>query len=132
MKRRAIPKKLRFAVLMRDGFKCRYCGVDSSESRLEIDHVHSLSEGGTDRDINNLVTSCFDCNRGKGATSIRYIDEDECDAPLSEELKALCEDDSPDTLPDWMLPHFNEMPKLTNLELQYGLLTTPASTRKYH
>lgn len=31
---------------------------------LEVDHIHPFSMGGTDH-IDNLVTSCFDCNRGK-------------------------------------------------------------------
>ena len=32
---------------------------------LEVDHVVPRSEGGTD-DESNLVTTCRDCNRGKG------------------------------------------------------------------
>jgi len=31
---------------------------------LEVDHIQPSSKGGSG-DINNLVTSCFDCNRGK-------------------------------------------------------------------
>jgi hypothetical protein len=33
---------------------------------LEIDHICPIAEGGTNH-ISNLVTSCRDCNRGKGA-----------------------------------------------------------------
>ena len=33
---------------------------------LEVDHIHPVSKDGTNR-IDNLITSCFECNRGKGA-----------------------------------------------------------------
>jgi hypothetical protein len=60
----SLSKKIRFEVFKRDGFKCVYCGRIPSEAVLEVDHVMAVSNGGTD-DINNLITSCFDCNRGK-------------------------------------------------------------------
>lgn len=59
-----ISKKIRFEVFKRDGFQCAYCGKSPPEIILEIDHIDPISKGGTD-DINNLITSCFDCNRGK-------------------------------------------------------------------
>lgn len=34
---------------------------------LEVDHVLPRSEGGGD-ELENLLTACWDCNRGKGAT----------------------------------------------------------------
>lgn len=65
--RSPISKKLRFDVFKRDGFVCLYCGAHPSETvLLEVDHIHPVAEGGTD-DFENLVTACFDCNRGKGA-----------------------------------------------------------------
>lgn len=36
---------------------------------LEVDHVTPISAGGTN-DVLNLVTACFDCNRGKGKKRI--------------------------------------------------------------
>lgn len=60
----AITKKLRFEVFKRDDFKCAYCGKSPPEVTLEIDHIHPKSKGGKD-DINNYITACFDCNRGK-------------------------------------------------------------------
>jgi hypothetical protein len=39
---------------------------------LEVDHIHPVSKGGTD-DSMNLITSCFDCNRGKRAKVITDI-----------------------------------------------------------
>jgi hypothetical protein len=60
----AIGKKLRFEVFKRDAFRCQYCGRTPPAVTLEVDHVHPESKGGCD-DIDNLLTSCFDCNRGK-------------------------------------------------------------------
>lgn len=63
-KRKPISKKLRFDVFKRDGFQCTYCGEAPPKVTLEIDHIEPVSKGGTN-DINNLVSACFDCNRGK-------------------------------------------------------------------
>ena len=57
---------LRFEVFRRDAFTCRYCGRKSPDAILEVDHVIPKSDGGPD-DLGNLITSCYDCNRGKGA-----------------------------------------------------------------
>lgn len=61
----AISKKTRFEVFKRDGFQCQYCGKQSPQVVLETDHIISRNKGGGDN-IENLTTSCFDCNRGKG------------------------------------------------------------------
>lgn len=68
----AISKKLRFEVFKRDSFTCQYCGNNPPKVVLEVDHVWPLSKGGSD-DIHNLVTSCFDCNRGKSATELNQV-----------------------------------------------------------
>lgn len=60
----AITKKLRFEVFKRDGFICAYCGKSPPEVTLEVDHIYPKAKGGKD-DINNYITACFDCNRGK-------------------------------------------------------------------
>jgi hypothetical protein len=58
--------RTRFLVLQRDGFKCVYCGRSPSDGTvLEVDHVHPRSKGGSD-ELHNLVTACWECNRGKG------------------------------------------------------------------
>lgn len=65
---RYIPLSVRFTVLQRDGHKCVSCGKSPLEVTLEVDHKEPFSKGGTN-DISNLQTLCFDCNRGKGASS---------------------------------------------------------------
>lgn len=67
-----MTKKIRFEVFKRDGFKCAYCGKAPPDVLLEIDHINPKSKGGED-DINNLLTSCFDCNRGKKAIPLDII-----------------------------------------------------------
>lgn len=66
-RREPISKKARFEVFKRDGFKCQYCGRSAPEVTLEIDHIKAVAHEGKS-DIMNLVTSCRDCNRGKGKT----------------------------------------------------------------
>jgi len=60
----ALSVRTRFEVFKRDQFTCRYCGRQSPEVVLEVDHITPVSRGGTD-DAINLVTSCWECNRGK-------------------------------------------------------------------
>jgi len=67
-----MTKKLRFGVFKRDGFQCQYCGKKPPEIVLEVDHINPLSKNGTD-DIDNLITACFACNRGKGSESLQTI-----------------------------------------------------------
>lgn len=65
-KRKSLSKKIRFEVFKRDKFKCQYCGSKAPDVVLEIDHIDPVANGGTN-EIINLITSCFDCNRGKKA-----------------------------------------------------------------
>ena len=62
----AISKSLRFDIFRRDKFVCQYCGRTPPDVVLEVDHITPVSQGGDDEPP-NLVTSCYDCNRGKGA-----------------------------------------------------------------
>ena len=49
-------------VLVRDEFKCQYCG---SNRQLTIDHILPKSRGGKDK-FENCVASCLTCNNSKG------------------------------------------------------------------
>lgn len=87
MSRKPISKKLRFEVFKRDSFTCQYCGKSAPSVVLEVDHIEPVSKGGTN-DILNLVTSCFDCNRGK--SDKKLSEHNELDKQL-DQLKELNE-----------------------------------------
>lgn len=70
--RKPIGKSLRFKVFKRDSFACQYCGATPPAAVLEIDHIHPVSKGG-ENGIDNLITACFDCNRGKSAGLLTSI-----------------------------------------------------------
>lgn len=66
-KRKPLSAKKRFDILERDNFTCQTCGAKQSDDvLLEVDHIKPVSKGGTN-DLDNLVTLCYKCNRGKGA-----------------------------------------------------------------
>lgn len=71
-KRKQVRKTDRFEVFKRDGFVCQYCGRRPPLVILEIDHISPVSKGGGN-DINNLLTACFDCNRGKSDKSLLNV-----------------------------------------------------------
>ena len=84
-KRKPLSKKMRFEVFKRDKFTCQYCGRMSPDVILEVDHIKPVAEGGTN-DLINLVTSCMDCNRGKGK---RELSDDSAVKVQREQLKEL-------------------------------------------
>lgn len=62
--RKQISTRTRFEVFKRDAFTCQYCGGNPPAVVLHLDHITPVSRGGTN-DLDNLVTSCQDCNLGK-------------------------------------------------------------------
>ena len=54
-------------VMVRDGFKCVYCGTTTN---LNIDHVLPQSKGGKNT-FENTVTACVYCNNRKGDRTLR-------------------------------------------------------------
>lgn len=64
----AVSKRLRYEVLRRDNFQCRYCGATAPDVKLTVDHVTAVTLGGSD-DPSNLVTACDPCNTGKSSSS---------------------------------------------------------------
>jgi len=68
----AISSKLRFEIFKRDGFKCQYCGRKTPDVILELDHIIPKTKKGKD-DVQNLITSCFECNRGKAGTPLEQV-----------------------------------------------------------
>ena len=61
-------------VLVRDKFKCQYCGKGISLRNATRDHVHPLSKGGPNT-LDNIVASCKACNGMKDNMSLRAFEE---------------------------------------------------------
>jgi 5-methylcytosine-specific restriction endonuclease McrA len=64
-----IPKHwaaLRERIFVRDNYVCFYCGREDFYP-LHCDHVIPPARGGQERNPNNLVTACGQCNGSKGA-----------------------------------------------------------------
>lgn len=66
--KREITERMRFRILLRDGFRCGACGASPLENRgtdLHVDHIMPWSKGG-ETVPGNLATKCSRCNLGKG------------------------------------------------------------------
>lgn len=66
--KRGISDRLRFRILMRDGFTCKKCGrspIKERDVELHVDHITPWSKGGETLP-DNLETKCSRCNLGKG------------------------------------------------------------------
>jgi len=70
-KRTGVSPSVRWQVFARDGFRCRYCGVQAGQEgvQLHVDHLVSVTEGG-DNGRDNLITACQKCNGGKSGRSL--------------------------------------------------------------
>ncbi len=77
--RRRIRPSDKREVFERDNYTCQICGIskDYLDSfceglgdylLLEADHIRSVSQGGSGRDIDNLQCLCWRCNRKKGGS----------------------------------------------------------------
>lgn len=75
--RRRIRLSDKQLVLERDNYTCQICGISKDfldnycdglgdYLLLEVDHIKSVSQGGTGSDIDNLQCLCWRCNRKKG------------------------------------------------------------------
>ena len=103
----SISKRLRFEIFRRDGYACVYCGRRTPSITLEVDHRLPRCMGGSD-DPSNLVSACWDCNRGKGPLlpDDEYAEERLSDREENRALEQFYLDEGgwPDELPKWMLP----------------------------
>ncbi len=73
----------RQAILMRDKFRCQYCGIKGTPFELTLDHIIPRSRGGS-TEPENLCASCFACNQRKGGRT-----PDEARMPLISHPSAL-------------------------------------------
>ncbi len=60
---RQIDNRVQWTVFKRDGYRCRYCGVEGVP--LTVDHIILWEEGGPTIII-NLISCCKKCNRIRG------------------------------------------------------------------
>ena len=69
--------RLRFKVLYRDKFTCRFCGASPTKDTavtLHVDHIIPWSKGG-ETSLNNLQTLCAKCNLGKSNLVLETLPE---------------------------------------------------------
>jgi hypothetical protein len=68
-KKRPIPLRVRYAILLRDRFTCQRCGRSPSATaglQVDVDHIVPEPKGGA-LDPANLRCLCQECNVGKGS-----------------------------------------------------------------
>jgi len=64
---RQIPREVILAVIKRDGYFCRLCRKNLTETEIVFDHIIPFSKGGP-TDVNNLRILCAECNQKRGAS----------------------------------------------------------------
>ena len=61
-------------VFDRDNWKCGYCLTTVNAKNATIDHVIPVSKGGKNT-YDNIVTCCGSCNRKKGDTQLKVLEQ---------------------------------------------------------
>jgi len=84
--REIISDELRFNIFKRDNFTCQYCGRKAPDVVLELDHIRPVSKGGDKRE-SNLITSCFECNRGKKDSLVPEMEDKDAQDDFEENYK---------------------------------------------
>lgn len=108
MARKAIPKRLRFKILERDGFRCVYCGASPPSCVLHVDHKVPVSKGGGNEE-SNLVAACSDCNLGKWVSTVKTEGEEKL-FPYFEE----------DSTREQRAMYLNYLNKLGAMDMEFG------------
>jgi 5-methylcytosine-specific restriction endonuclease McrA len=67
----ADPKFCRRSILLRDRYRCQYCGRRFPAEELTFDHVIPRSAGGR-TEWTNILTACLTCNGRKGADAANH------------------------------------------------------------
>ena len=60
----AEPKFCRRSILLRDRFRCQYCGHQFAAADLTFDHVIPRAKGGR-TEWTNILSACIECNKRK-------------------------------------------------------------------
>lgn len=67
-------REIRLKVFKRDNYTCAVCGKrDTNTSALIGDHIHPISCGGDEFDLDNIQTLCWDCNKKKTKSDMKLI-----------------------------------------------------------
>lgn len=76
-----LTKRLRFEILRRDQFRCRYCGTTAAEAELRVDHVIPEVLGGkTEPSFRYFCGICWrmiEERRETAATLVHLVDDEE-------------------------------------------------------
>ena len=64
LKRKPLTRSIRHEVFKRDNYRCVECGATNKDTRLHVDHIIPVAQGGTD-ELDNLQTLCEACNLSK-------------------------------------------------------------------
>lgn len=64
-------RRLRLEILERDGWRCQIRGPRCTGRAEEVDHIHTLKDGGPRFEPSNLRAACAKCNRGRRDRKIR-------------------------------------------------------------
>ena len=69
--KREPSNRLKVMVLMRDGNRCRICGVQCNDGihKIHFDHIKPWAKGG-ETTLDNLRVLCSDCNKALGDANI--------------------------------------------------------------
>jgi len=65
------PTFCRRSILLRDRYRCQYCGERFPSEALTFDHVIPRSKGGKTV-WTNILTACLGCNGAKGSQDARH------------------------------------------------------------
>ncbi len=70
----SFSKTVRKKVYDKFGRRCAYCGEKFELKDMQVDHVKSIRQGGTD-DFDNLFPSCRSCNHYKRSMDLEGFRE---------------------------------------------------------
>ena len=73
---------IRKRILARDGYRCRICGADGVEARLNVHHKDCIRKHNED---SNLVTLCSTCHQGVHKEDYRPADYEDWPVPWGED-----------------------------------------------
>lgn len=88
-------------VLMRDRYKCQYCGIGCNMGTITIDHVMPRSRGGKTV-WDNVVAACHPCNRRKADRTPLEANLPLLKVPKRPTWVDLLEESHRDLLDSWM------------------------------